>query len=320
MSASQFDDITKKIDKHFEKTGVVLVGMHQELQEQKHRIGQYHEKVDAVTSDLSRRRDEIVAELRTRAESAVAVLDEIDPLVQRVRSVALDADDAIRSASDALGASTNNLSRSHNDFRAEADDLIGTIEKNIASFSSETKILLDRFAAQLTGVLVDFQSEAAGQRDDFRSDIVALINAIKDQIASFSSGTRVLLKQFSEQQDQSFTASSEENRLALQAIVGEQVKFLASAQNAFSESIAKMEEKLSTLIDAHKRFLKSSYDELSERQRAGEAAYAALKVDSVRHQAQQIEFAKKTRLVIGVLVVAGFAVVGTLAYVKGVFL
>ena len=320
MSASQFDDVTKTIDKHFEKTGVVLVGMHQELQEQKHRIGQYHEKVDAVTSDLSRRRDEIVAELRMRAETAVAVLDEIDPLVQRVRSVALDADDAIRSAGDALRASTNNLSRSHNDFRAEAEDLIGTIEKNISSFSSETKILLDRFAAQQAGAFVDFQSEAAGQRDDFRSDIVALIDAIKDQIASFSSETRVLLKQFSEQQDQSFTASSEENRLALQAIVGEQVKFLASAQNAFSESIAKMEEKLSTHIDAHKRFLKSSYDELSERQRAGEAAYAALKVDSERHQAQQIEFAKNTRLIIGALVVAGFAVVGALAYGQGVFL
>lgn len=320
MSVSQFDDITKKIDKHFEKTGVVLVGMHQELQEQKHRIGQYHEKVDAVTSDLSRRRDEIVAELRTRAENAVAVLAEIDPLVQRVRSVAQDADDAIKSAGDALETSTNKLSRSHNDFRAEAKDLIGTIEKNIASFSSETKILLDRFAAQQTGAIVDFQSEVAGQRNDFRSDIVALIDASKGQIVSFSSETRVLLKHFSEQQDQSITASSKENRLALQAIVGDQAKFLASAQDAFGESIAKMEEKLSTHMDAHKRFLKSSYDELSERQRAGEAAFAALKVESERHQAQQIEFDKKTRLVVGVLVVAGFAVVGALAYGKGVFL
>jgi len=320
VSTSQFDNITKKIDKHFEKTGVVLVGMHQELQEQKHRIGQYHEKVDAVTSDLNRRRDEIVAELRTRAEVAVAMLDEIDPLVQRVRSVAQDADDAIKSVGEVLQTTTNNLSRSHNDFRAEAEDLIGTIERNIASFSSETKILLDRFAAQQTCSLVGFQSEAAGQRDNFRSDIAALIDAIKDQIASFSSETRILLKQFSEQQDQSITASNNENRLALQAIVGEQAKFLASAQNAFRESIAKLEEKLSTHMDAHKRFLKSSYVELSERQRAGDAAFAALKVESERHQAQQIEFAKKTRLIIGALVVAGFAVVGALAYGKVVFL
>jgi hypothetical protein len=320
VSASQFDDITRKIDKHFEKTGVVLVGMHQELQEQKNRIGQYHEKVDVVTSDLSRRRDEIVAELRTRAEAAVAVLDEIDPLVQKIRSVAQDADDAIKSAGEALQTSTNNLSRSQIDFRAEAEDLIGAIARNIASFSSETKILLDRFAAQQTDSLEGFKSAAAGQRDAFRAEANDLIVAIKSQIASFSSETRVLLKQFSEQQDQSISACSKENRLALQAIVGEQAKFLASAQNAFRESIAKLEEKLSTHMDAHKRFLKSSYDELSERQRAGDAGFAALKVASERHQAQQINFAKKTRLIIGALVVAGFAVVGALAYGSGVFL
>lgn len=320
MSASQFDDITKKIDKHFEKTGVVLVGMHQELQEQKHRISQYHEKVDAVTSDLSRRRDEIVAELRTRAEAAVAVLDEIDPLVQRVRSVAQDADVAIRSAGEALKASTNNLSTSHHDFRAEAESLIGTFEKNVSLFSSETKILLDRFAAQQTGALMDFGAEAARQREDFRTDMATSIDATKDQIASFSSESRALLKQFSEQQDQTIAASSKENSLALHAIIGEQAKFLNSAQIAFRESIAKLEEKLSTHMDAHKRFLKSSYDELSERQRAGDAAFAALKVESDRHQAQQIEFAKKTRLIIGVLVVAGFAVLGSLVFGRGAFL
>lgn len=320
MSASQFDDITKKIDKHFEKTGVVLVGMHQELQEQKHRISQYHEKVDAVTSDLSRRRDEIVAELRTRAEAAVAVLDEIDPLVQRVRSVAQDADVAIRSAGEALKASTNNLSTSHHDFRAEAESLIGTFEKNVSLFSAETKILLDRFAAQQTGALMDFGVEAARQREDFRKDMATSIDATKDQIASFSSESRALLKQFSEQQDQTIAASSKENSLALQAIIGEQAKFLNSAQIAFRESIAKLEEKLSTHMDAHKTFLKSSYDELSERQRAGDAAFAALKVESERHQAQQIEFAKKTRLIIVVLVVAGFAVVGSLVFGRGAFL
>jgi hypothetical protein len=266
VNPTQFDDITEKIDKHFEKTGVVLVGMHQELQEQKHRISQYHDKVDAVTSDLNRRRDEIVAELRTRAEAAVAVLDEIDPVVQRVRSVAQDADDAVKSAGEALKTSTNNLSRSHNDFRAEAEDLIGSIEKRIESFSSETI---------------------------------------------------VLLKKFSEQQDQSITASSKENHLALQAVVGEQAKFLGSAESIFRESITKLEERVSAHMDAHKRFLKSSYDELSERQRAGDAAFSALKVESERHQAQQIEFAKKTRLIIVGLLVAGFAVVGILAYARG---
>ncbi|MDD2740647.1 MAG: hypothetical protein PHV02_00100 [Rhodocyclaceae bacterium] len=317
MSASQFDDITKKIDKHLEKTGVVLVGMHQELQEQKHRIGQYHEKVDAVTSDINRRRDEIVADIRTRAEVAVAVLDEIDTLVQRVRSVAQEADDAINSAGDALQTSTNNLSRAHNDFRGEAEGLIGTIENNTAAFSTEITILLDRFAAQQTGAIVGFQSEAAGQRDGFRSEIVALIDATKDQIESFSSETRVLQKQFSEQQDHSITASSKENHLALQSMVGEQAKFLASAQNAFHDSIAKLEEKISTHMDAHKRFLKSSYNELSERQLAGDAAFAALKVESERNQIQQIEFAKKSRLIVGALVVAGFAVIGALAYGKG---
>lgn len=197
MSASQFDDITKKIDKHFEKTGVVLVGMHQELQEQKQRIGQ-----------------------------------------------------------------------------------------------------------------------AAGERDRFRSDSTALVESIKDQIALFSSETGKLLKQFSDQQAQSITASSNENRVALQAIAAEQAGLLASAQNVFRESIAKSEENLSTHMNAHKRFLKSSYDELSERQRASDTAFAALKVETERRQAQQIAFAKKTRLIIGALVVSGFAVVAIQGYGK----
>lgn len=320
MSASQFDEITKKIDKHFEKTGVVLVGMHQELQEQKHRIGQYHEKVDAVTSDLSRRQDQILADIRARAEAAVAMLDEVDPLVQRIRSVTQDASNAINLAGEALQTSTDNLSQTHNDFRAEAVELIGTIDRSIASFSSETKGLLDRFSVEQTSALEGFQSDATVQREKFHSDSAALIDAINNKIASFSSETVNLLRQFSEKQDQSIQNSSNENRLALQAIVAEQAKFLSSAQSAFQESIANLEGKLSTHMDAHKRFLRSSYDELSERQQAGEAAFAALKEEAERHQAQHIAFAKKTRLITGALVVASAAVVGVLAYGKGVVL
>lgn len=320
MSAPHFNDITNRIDKHFEKTGVVLVGMHQELQEQKHRIGQYQKKVDVVTSDLSRRQDEILADLRTRAEAAVAVLDEVDPLMQRVRSVAQDAGDAIQSAGEVLQTSTNNLSLSHTDFRTEAEKLLGRVDRTIASFSSESKDLIDRFAAQQAKALEGLQSEATEQRSRFRSDNVALISTIRNQIASFSSETENLLKQFSEQQDRLITASSNENRLALQGLVTEQARFLANAQNTFRESITKLEDKFSAKMDVYKSLLKSSYDELSERQRASDDAFVALKAEIERFQSQQIAFSKKTRLIIGMLVVAGLAVLAVLAYGKGVIL
>lgn len=320
MSAPHFNDIRNRIDKHFEKTGVVLVGMHQELQEQKHRIGQYQKKVDVVTSDLSRRQDEILADLRTRAEAAVAVLDEVDPLMQRVRSVAQDAGDAIQSAGEVLQTSTNNLSLSHTDFRTEAEKLLGRVDRTIASFSSESKDLIDRFAAQQAKALEGLQSEATEQRSRFRSDNVALISTIRNQIASFSSETENLLKQFSKQQDRSITASSNENRLALQGLVTEQARFLANAQNTFRESITKLEDKFSAKMDVYKSLLKSSYDELSERQRASDDAFVALKAEIERFQSQQIAFSKKTRLIIGMLVVAGLAVLAVLAYGKGVIL
>lgn len=269
MSASQFDDIKKTIDKHLEKTGVVLVGMHQELQEQKHRIGQYHEQVNAVTNEMTRRQDEIVADLRSRAEAATSVLGEVGPVVQRIRAVAQDADNAITAAGVALQTSTNNLSRSYADFRVETGELIGSI---------------------------------------------------KEQVATFSSESTKLLKHFSDQQAQSISASSNENRAALQAIVAAQKEILTNAQNAFSESIAKLEEKLSTHMDAHKRFLRSSYDELSARQGASDNAFAALKAETERNQAQQLAFIKRTRIISGALVVAGFVVVGALLYGKGVLL
>lgn len=109
MSSSSLDDVTKKIDKHFEKTGVVLVGMHQELQEQKRRIGLYHEKVDSVTSDLASRSDEIVASLRARAEAAVSLLDVVEPLVSRVRDAAEGADKTIQSADERLTKAKKSL-------------------------------------------------------------------------------------------------------------------------------------------------------------------------------------------------------------------
>jgi ABC-type transporter Mla subunit MlaD len=148
VSASPFDEITKKIDKHFDKTGVVLVGMHQELQEQRHRIGQYHEKVDAVTSDLNRRSDDIVSDLRTRAEASLSVLNEVDPLVRRLRAVAQEADHAIRGAGEVIQVSTNNLSQSHTEFRAETEKLVGSIKDQIAAFSLETGELLKQVSHQ----------------------------------------------------------------------------------------------------------------------------------------------------------------------------
>ena len=320
MTTSQFDDITKKIDDHFEKSGVVLVGMHQELQEQKHRIGQYHEKVDAVTNDLNRRRDEIVADLRTRAEIALSVLEEVNPLVQRIRAVAQDANDAIESAGETMQISTQNLSRSHTEFRVDAEALIGSIKNQIVSFSSEKQNILDRYAAQQAKALANFQFEVNGQRDQFHSDSTALIESIKEQITTYSSETGKLLKQFSDQQAQSIAAARNENHAALQAMVAEQAGLLVSAQNVFGESIARSEEKLSAHMDAHKRFLKSSYDELKNRQRASDAAFATLKAEAERHQARQIAFAQKTRLIFAALVVAGFAVISVLVAAQGVAL
>jgi len=66
--------------------------------------------------------------------------------------------------------------------------------------------------------------------------------------------------------------------------------------------------------------LKSSYDELKNRQRASDAAFATLKAEAERHQARQIAFAQKTRLIFAALVVAGFAVISVLVAAQGVAL
>ena len=52
MSNEILQNLVKSVDKHFEKTGVVLVGMHQEIQEQKQKLGQYSEKLASMKERL----------------------------------------------------------------------------------------------------------------------------------------------------------------------------------------------------------------------------------------------------------------------------
>lgn len=289
MGTSPIDDVSKKIDKHFEKTGVVLVGMHQELQEQKRRIGQYHDKVDAVTSELTRRSDEIVADLRLRAEAAVGVLDTAEHLVSRVREFANDADALIQESSERLLGARESLLREKDEFRTGAEQLVDSIKTQIAEFSKET----DSFIKRATK---DFDKALSASKTENAAALDAAVETFSTNLAEARSAGDASLKD----------------------IVAKQKKALADATGVFAEAIQQMDARLKGHLEAHQRFFKSAHDELSSRQRASDEAFAALSREIEKHQCREAEFSRKTRRITIALVGVGFAALGVLIYLQRV--
>jgi ABC-type transporter Mla subunit MlaD len=170
MSTSQFDDVTKKMDRHFEKTGVVLVGMHQELQEQKHRINQYHEKVDAVTADLTARSEELLADLRVRAHAAVAALDDVEPVIDRLAALTRKAEATIQDTELSIESAGDEVRNSRNAFQAEASALIDAVAASLQSFEDRAQAILAESSKRNGDVITNFIRDAATIRSDFVGD------------------------------------------------------------------------------------------------------------------------------------------------------
>lgn len=291
MGSSPIDDLSKKIDKHFEKTGVVLVGMHQELQEQKRRIGQYHDKVDAVTSDLARRSDEIVAELRSRAEAAVGVLDDVEHLLARIQGIAKDADVAIQQSNERLLVAQEALLGERDNFRADAEQLTDSIKQRIADFSKETELSI-RLASE------NFEKSLNASKAENAAALNAVVETFSKNLADARS------------------AGDE----SLREMVTNQKTALSEATDVFSESVLQLDVRLKGHLEAHQRFFKAAHDELSSRQRASDEAFADLKREIEKHQNREAEFSQKTRRITIALVAVGFAAMGILIYLQRVSL
>ena len=138
------------MDRHFERTGVVFVGMNQELQEQKHRINQYHEKLVAVATDLIARSDELLTDLCVRAIAAVAALNDVEPVIDHLASLTRKAGATFLEAEQSLEGAEDEVRRSQHAFRAEASALIDAVATGLQSFedTAPTKVSLEHSAKQ----------------------------------------------------------------------------------------------------------------------------------------------------------------------------
>lgn len=288
MSSSKFDHISDKIDAHLEKTGVVLVGMHQELQEQKRRIGLYQGKVDMVTSDLARRSDEIVATLGARAEIAVSVLDDVEPLVSRIREIAGQADNAIQSAGERLANAQESLVDERKRFKSDSEQLIASVNEKMSASSKEATEFIRQAEQRLESATDGVKSENS--------------RAFSAVASSFSA---------------SLAQANADGNAALSSMVEKQRTALNDAQKVFSEAVFLLDSRFKAHVDAHQKFLISAHEELTSRQRASDEAFVALKNEIARHQSREVEFAKKTRLISIALTVFGAGALAFLVYVRG---
>ena len=87
---------------------------------------------------------------------------------------------------------------------------------------------------------------------------------------------------------QNFASASNDLRLefsrAISTADAEHTRMLAQTDKTFSGAVNRLEERIEQHLDAHKRFLKSSYEELADRQRRSDEAFQQLQTEAKRHQ------------------------------------
>jgi len=302
--------LEKKLDQHFEKAGVVMVGMHQELQEQKKRLDSHKKNVDSAVEGINSRCDAVVSDLRSRSEAAVEAMNLVEPLIERIHNVALEANTAINSAVISLDSADQKLS------------------ENRAVFASEVKVFND----SIKTLISDTSSSMHEQQKEFKSDATALIDSVNSSIKSINNDTLNILESFSNLQRTSIDETSlklsemisnaenslreqadkskEDSLSGLKALLDAQQSFVAATQKDLEQSVAKIEERLLGQIDAQSNLLKTSLSQLSERQKASDAGFAQLKDEAETHRKQQTEFARKTRMIHLGTLIAGVVICG----------
>ena len=119
-------------------------------------------------------------------------------------------------------------------------------------------------------------------------------------------------KQTTETQNEacrSFASASNDLRLefnrGISAAVAEHTRMLAQTDNTFSGVVNRLAERIEQHLDAHKRFLKSSYEELADRQSRSDEAFEQLHMETKRHQDEQVQFARRTRYITFGLLTSG---------------
>lgn len=298
MSAEQFTEITQKIDEHFMKTGAVLVGMHQELQEQKQRISHYHEKVEEVTSDLNQRSDEIVEALRAKAEASVAILDQTSGLVERLKGLVTEADISIEDAQE-------KIKDSHVALISEAKELAASLDARRADFKNEVLEFIDKASNERHLLISDLMSARDAYQTELDGRLSSMFLALQKQ-------QEEVQKQTTETQNEAarnFASASNDLRLefsrAISTADAEHTRMLSQTDKTFSGAVNRLEERIEQHLDAHKRFLKSSYEELADRQRRSDEAFQQLQTEAKRHQDEQVLFARRTRYITSGLLASG---------------
>lgn len=305
MSNEQLADVAKKLDKHFDKTGVVLVGMHQELQEQKRRIDQYHEKVEAVTSDLNKRRDEIVSDLRLKAESAVEALSRTSGLVERLNTLASEAEGAISQAQ-------SRLHQSHQELLTEAKDIAERLENDARTFKRDVTELLEAASNAHSLAFSQLTSTAERFKEEYDALFAQLVSTQRNAI-------QVLEQQIygvKQEATAHFSSAIEHVKAAFEAALATSIanhtQLVENTDTIFNVALNRLEDRINQHLDAHKRFLKSSYEELELRQQKSDAAFIHLRESTERHQAAQARFAKHTRYIFSGFFSAGLILIAIL--------
>ena len=295
MSNESLQNLVKSVDNHFEKTGVVLVGMHQELQEQKQRLGQYCETV----TDLSKQLDE------EKSRALTITIDENTQLslVNKFEAIRNEFNELSVKLGNNIDEKLDRQVASIDEIRSEHKHLLQKIETCFKETIDETKTFFNHRISAFDGKITKYHDshcvffKKAFDGIEEKSNLI-LLNKVDEIRSEFDKIFPKLFQTIENKIDRQIISIAEirhEHDRLLRISQGNFQRTIDEANTTFSRHLSDLEDKISTHHDTHRNFFKTAFNELDERRRALDAELAELRLQTKQFHEQQSYFIRKAR-------------------------
>lgn len=357
MSTSSLENLALKLDQQYEKTGVVLVGMHQELQEQRSRVGAQQAQVAQLSQALDQKIDLIAADLRTRADAAMAGFTEIEPLLERLTAGVREADVASAAARANLDALQQTLPGVENSLTSAVKNLALSMSEQAQTFTARADTCLREVERRHEASLTTHRQETTRLTQATEESLSTLSRKHLEMLEAVRGAQQHATEALTSAHQEALQASEKEFSLALARIEHRLQDSLQQYQQAVQASLTSHRNELdagqaqllaqqaantalleshkkaietgqarllaqqaanTALLESHKKEIEEGQAQLLAQQATNTAFLETLRAAVTQHQAREAAFARRTRHILAGLLATGLLGLGALAYALGV--
>jgi hypothetical protein len=292
---ADIERIALQISKHHEKTGTVLVGMHQELQEQKVRLKEHELTVATVVANTGSEVSSLISKAIADLERALAPFADVEAVATRAGRSLAD----LKDLADRLGSQINK----------QAESLVA-LHKRITSdtreaIAEEVKPVLSRISdesGRFTKTLDDVASQASqsldalsGAANRLESDVNDHADALDNLHGQFIIDTR--------------TALAGEVERVLSRLDSESSSFARSLEESINDLGAKYRDVMKSVLKVH-------VEAVADEVKSIRALNAELRSEVLAHQTRVSDFARRSRNAVILSVSVWAIVLGSIYYLS----